>query len=166
MVKLLKAAKMNIEIVPYTEENQNFFTALNVLWVEKYFVMEPHDVEVLYNPKEHIIEKGGYIYFAKEGINIAGTFALIFVEQGVYELSKMTVDEAFRGKKIAHKMLEFCLDEAKRLDASKIILYSNRILEPALHLYKKFGFREVHLESSDYKRSDIKMEITLQSEKV
>lgn len=152
---------MNIEIVPYTEENQKYFTTLNVLWVEKYFVMEPHDKEVLYNPKEYILDKGGHIYFAKEGNNIAGTFALILVEDGVYELSKMTVDEAFRGKKIANKMLEFCLEEAKRLKASKIILYSNTILEPAIHLYKKFGFKEVPLGNSEYNRSDIKMEITI-----
>ena len=106
--------------------------------------------------------KGGHIYFAKEGNDIAGTFALIAVEKGVYELSKMTVDEAFRGKKIANKMLVFCLEEAKRLNASKIILYSNTILQPAIHLYKKFGFKEVPLENSEYKRSDIKMEIIIQ----
>lgn len=152
-----------MEIIPYTEENQKYFTALNVLWVEKYFEMEPHDKEVLYHPKEQIIDKGGYIYFAKEGNDIAGTFALIPVEKGVYELSKMTVDEAFRGKKIAHKMLEFCLEEAKRLKIYKIILYSNTTLQPAIHLYRKFGFQEVPLENSEYKRSDIKMEIMIQS---
>ncbi len=153
---------MNIKIIPYTEENQKYFTALNVLWVEKYFVMEEHDKDVLYNPKEHILDKGGYIYFAKADNAIAGTFALILVEKGVYELSKMTVDEAFRGKKIANKMLEFCLEEAKRLNMSKIILYSNTILQPAIHLYKKFGFKEIPLENSEYKRSDIKMEIIIQ----
>ena len=152
-----------MEIIPYTEEYQKYFTKLNVLWVEKYFEMEPQDVEVLYHPKENIIDKGGHIYFAKEGNAIAGTFALIPVSNDVYELSKMTVDEAFRGQKVAHKMLEFCLEEAKRLGASKIILYSNTILGPAIHLYKKFGFREVPLENSEFKRSDIKMEIMIQS---
>ena len=153
---------MHIELIPYTEENQKYFTTLNVLWVEKYFVMEEHDKEVLYNPKEHILDKGGYIYFAKADHAIAGTFALIQVEDGVFELSKMTVDEAFRGKKIANKMLEFCLEEAKRLHISKIILYSNTILQPAIHLYKKYGFQEIPLENSEYKRSDIKMEIIIQ----
>ena len=153
---------MNIELIPYTEENQKYFTTLNVLWVEKYFAMEEHDKEVLYNPKEYILDKGGYIYFAKADNAIAGTFALIKVEDGVYELSKMTVDEAFRGKKIANKMLEFCLEEAKRLNMSKIILYSNTILEPAIHLYKKYGFQEIPLGNSEYVRSDIKMEIIIQ----
>ena len=153
---------MTLTIIPYTEENQKYFTSLNVLWVEKYFVMEEHDQEVLYHPKENILDKGGYIYFAKADDTIAGTFAFIPVEEGVFELSKMTVDEAFRGKKIAHKMLEFCLEEAKRLHMSKIILYSNTILQPAIHLYKKYGFQEIPLEKSEYKRSDIKMEIIIQ----
>ena len=157
---------MSIEIIPYTEENQKYFTTLNILWVEKYFVLEPYDKEVLYHPKKYILDKGGHIYFAKEGTDVVGTFALIFVEKGVYELSKMTVDEVFRGKKIANKMLEFCLEEGKRLNASKIILYSNTILEPAIHLYKKFGFKEIPIGNSEYKRSDIKMEIMIQSEQV
>lgn len=153
---------MTIEMIPYSEENQKYFTELNVLWVEKYFVMEEHDKEVLYNPKEHILDKGGFIYFAKTADTTVGTFAFIPAEKGVYELSKMTVDEAFRGKKIANKMLEFCLEEAKRLNMSKIILYSNTILQPAIHLYKKFGFREIPLGNSEYERSDIKMEIIIQ----
>ncbi len=153
---------MTIKIIPYSEENQEYFTTLNVLWVEKYFVMEEHDKDVLYNPKKYILDKGGYIYFAKADNTIAGTFALIPVEKGVFELSKMTVDEAFRGKKIANKMLEFCLEEAKILNMSKIILYSNTILQPAIHLYTKFGFQEIPLGNSEYERSDIKMEIIIQ----
>ena len=153
---------MHIQIIPYSEENKKYFTELNVLWVEKYFELEEHDKEVLYNPKTQILDKGGYIYFAKADDSIAGTFALIPVEEGVFELSKMTVDEAFRGKKIANKMLAFCLEEAKRLKMSKIILYSNTTLQPAIHLYRKYGFKEIPLGNSEYKRSDIKMEIIIQ----
>ncbi|MEO6682467.1 MAG: GNAT family N-acetyltransferase [Ginsengibacter sp.] len=152
---------MDIEIIPYSEEYRKHFTELNVRWVEKYFVLEPLDIEILNNPKEHIIDKGGSIYFAKMGDTIAGTFALISLGAGVFELSKMTVDEAFRGKKIANKMLEFCLTEAKKLNMSKIILYSNTTLQPAIHLYKKFGFKEIPLGNSEYTRSDIKMEIDI-----
>jgi tryptophan synthase alpha chain len=37
------------------------------------------------------------------------------------------------------------------------------LLKPAIHLYKKYGFKEVPLGSSEYKRSNIKMEIDLRS---
>ena len=73
----------------------------------------------------------------------------------------MAVDEDLQGKKIGHKMLKFCIEEGRRLKAEKIILFSNKRLEPAIHLYKKFGFKEVPLGSSEYKRADIKMEVNI-----
>ena len=44
----------------------------------------------------------------------------------------------------------------------KFILYSNRKLENALHLYRKYGFREIDIEENNpYGRGDIKMELNL-----
>lgn len=153
--------KMTIEIIEFSDENAKYFTQLNIAWLQKYFVVEPIDHEMLSNPKKFIIDKGGFIFFAKAEDKIAGTFALIKISEGVYELSKMAVEESFLGKKIGNKMLEFCIEEAKRLKADKIILYSNTKLEPAIHLYKKFGFKEVPLDSSEYERANIKMEINI-----
>jgi len=150
----------NLKIIGFTEDLAKYFTSLNMAWLEKYFVIEPIDSEILSDPKKNIIDKDGFIFFAKEGEKIAGTFALIKIEDHVYELSKMAVEEGFQGKKIGNKMLEFCLEEAKRLHAEKLILYSNTKLKPAIHLYKKFGFKEIPLESADYKRANIKMEKT------
>jgi ribosomal protein S18 acetylase RimI-like enzyme len=70
----------------------------------------------------------------------------------------MAVDEQFQGKRIGHSMLEFCLHRAIELKARKVILYSNTKLKPAIHLYRKFGFIEIPLGDTIYKRSDIKME--------
>ena len=53
------------------------------------------------------------------------------------------------------------IEEIKKLRAAKLILYSNTQLKPAIHLYKKYGFIEVPLNSSEYQRSNIKMEINL-----
>jgi N-acetylglutamate synthase-like GNAT family acetyltransferase len=150
---------MNFEIVKFSDRYAKFFTSLNMAWVEKYFVVESMDRKMLSEPKKYIIDKGGYIFFAKVDGNIAGTFALIKVEEGIYELSKMAVDDHLIGKKIGNRMLEFCMDEAKRLKADKIILYSNTKLQPAIHLYKKFGFKEVPLDHTEYERANIKMEI-------
>jgi N-acetylglutamate synthase-like GNAT family acetyltransferase len=150
---------MNFEIVKFSDRYAKFFTSLNMAWVEKYFVVESMDHKMLSEPKKYIIDKGGYIFFAKVDGNIAGTFALIKVEEGIYELSKMAVDDHLIGKKIGNRMLEFCMDEAKRLKADKIILYSNTKLQPAIHLYKKFGFNEVPLDHTEDERANIKMEI-------
>ena len=149
---------MDIEIIAFSEEFEKDFHDLNVAWLQKYFVVEPIDNEMLSHPKPFIIDKGGYIFFAKAGEEIAGTFALIPVEKGVYELSKMAVKETFIGKKIGNALLEFCIEECKKLGASKIILYSNTKLEPAIHLYRKYGFVELPLDHSEYERANIKME--------
>jgi N-acetylglutamate synthase-like GNAT family acetyltransferase len=153
--------KEPIEIIDYEEQYNKDFAALNRAWLQKYFVVEPIDEKIFANPKEYIIENGGYIFFAKMKGKIAGTFALMKDEEGVFELSKMGVSEEFQGKKIGNKMIEFSLAKAKQLGAKKVILYSNRRLKPAIHLYGKFGFKEVPLGNVEYKRADIKMEIDL-----
>ncbi|MES2777104.1 MAG: GNAT family N-acetyltransferase [Bacteroidota bacterium] len=151
-----------IAFIPFETSLARHFTDLNLAWVKKYFVVEPLDEEMLSNPKSFIIDKGGLIFFAKTGDHIAGTFALQKVADEVYQLSKMAVDEAFQGMKIGNAMMEFCLAEAKRRGFQKIELFSNTLLGPAIHLYKKYGFTEVPLGDSEFERSNIKMEYTIQ----
>jgi ribosomal protein S18 acetylase RimI-like enzyme len=147
-----------IRIINFDENLSRYFRDLNVAWLQKYFYVEPVDVEMLDNPKQYIIDKGGDIYFAKWEESIAGTFALMKEGEGVYELGKMAVDETFQGKGVGNALLRHCLAKAKEKGARKVILFSNTVLEPAIHLYRKFGFVEVPLGNSDYKRSNIKME--------
>ena len=101
--------EMNIEIIRFREELTVHFTELNLAWLKKYFVVEPIDSEILSDPKRFIIDKGGFIFFATADGEIAGTFALIKIDNGVYELSKMAVNEDFQGNKIGNRMLEFCI---------------------------------------------------------
>lgn len=147
-----------IKIVDYTDETRSFIKTLNYEWLQKYFSVEPNDVRQLSNPRKEIIEKGGHIYYASYNGQIAGTATLIFIEPGIYELGKMAVTERLQGKGIAHRLLEHCIAKAAQLGATKIILYSNTKLHPAINLYRKFGFAEVPLLNSHYVRSDIKME--------
>jgi ribosomal protein S18 acetylase RimI-like enzyme len=148
----------NLHIVDFRDELALHFKNLNLAWLQKYFCVEPVDEEMLSNPKKYIIDKGGYIFFAEVNNEIAGTFALIKMEEGVFELSKMAVDEKFQGQKIGNKLMEFGIEKAQCLGAKKLILFSNTMLGPAIHLYKKYGFVELPLEHSEYKRSNIKME--------
>lgn len=150
-----------VEIIEYRDELAHYFRDLNVAWLEKYFYVEPIDKEMLSDPKSYIIDNGGYIFLATVNGNVAGTFALMKLADGSYELSKMAVDEQYQGQKIGNQMLGFCLEKAAALGADKVILYSNTLLGPAIHLYKKFGFVEVPLGDVDYKRANIKMERNL-----
>lgn len=126
-------------------------------WLEKYFVAEPYDVEVLSNPEKYILEKGGNIYFvAEEGIP-KGAVALMNNEYGELELTKMGVDESAQRKGYGNLLIQHCIQKAREIGVKDLILYSNTKLSPAIHLYKKFGFVEVPVEKSEYARCDIKM---------
>ena len=150
-----------IEIVSFSDALASHFTELNKAWVEKYFEMEPVDEEMLGNPRQYFIDKGGFIFFAMFNDEVAGTFALLKVSDTVFELSKMAVDEKFQGKNIGNAMIAFCLQKARKMKLEKVCLHSNTILGPAIHLYKKYGFIEVPDFKSEFKRSNIKMEIVI-----
>ncbi len=152
--------KNDIEILAYQPEHQPWFERLNRHWIEKYFWMEPIDFDVLQHPEVHIIGHGGSIIMASYANEIAGTVALKYAAPGVYEFTKMAVDDKFQGLKIGKALAYAAIEKAKKLGALKIILYSNRKLETAIALYRKIGFIEVPVDAI-YKRSDIKMELSL-----
>ena len=149
-----------ITMLDYTSFYQPWFEKFNRNWIEKYFWMEPIDVAVLQDPETYIIDKGGAIIMASVDDEIAGTVALKFVEKGVYEFTKMAVDEKFQGQKIGLALAEAAIEKAESLGAKKIILYSSTKLVPAIRLYRKLGFVEIPVDGP-YKRSDIKMQLNL-----
>ncbi|CAM3367304.1 GNAT family N-acetyltransferase [Zobellia roscoffensis] len=153
---------MSIKIIPFKPTHAPIFKELNHKWIEQYFSVEPMDIYLLENCKEHIIDKGGYIFFAKKEDTITGCFALLPVNNTTFELGKMAVSSEFQGLKIGQKMLSFAIEFAKEKALETLILYSSTKLDNALHIYKKFGFKEVPIEKHvEYARSDIKMQLTL-----
>lgn len=150
-----------LTIVDFSTEYRGDFKRLNIAWISKYFRVEPHDLEQLDDPEHHIIGPGGYVLFAKINDRVVGTVALVPVSEGVYELAKMAVDEAFQGRRIGKKLGEALLARAREIGAHRIFLESNRRLTPALTLYERLGFREVPLVPTPYARADIRMEIML-----
>lgn len=150
----------DIEIVTYKNEFAKDFYELNVEWLQTYFYVEPYDEDVLSKPEKHIINKGGHIFFAKMDNKVVGTVALMpLSNKGDFELTKMAVSPKHRGHKIGQQLMQHCIDYAKSIGLPKLILYSNRKLENAIYIYRKYGFIEIPVETNcHYKRSDIKME--------
>ena len=147
-----------IEIVNFSDEFKDAIKTLNYEWLQKYFRVEKGDEVSLSNPKETIINKGGFIFYAKKDSEIIGTASLLKKSELVYELGKMAVSENYQGMGIGTVLLEHCLNFAKQNQIEKLILYSNTALKSAIHLYKKYGFVEIELELGLYERANIKME--------
>lgn len=158
LVSQPKAQGDRVEIIDYTEDLKSHIKTLNVEWLEKYFKVEDIDIVQLSNPKKEIINKEGYIYYAKHNNEIVGTVSLLKVQTQVYELAKMAVTDKAQGLGIGNILMHHCINESKRLSIKKLLLYSNRGLAPAIHLYEKHGFYEVEMEPGHYERANIKME--------
>lgn len=153
--------KHEVEIIEFSEELSEPIKTLNFEWLEKYFRVEEGDVASLSNPQKHIIDKGGHVYYAKLNGEIVGTASLLKKNETVYELGKMAVSDKAQVQGIGTILLEHCLKIAKQKQITTLILYSNTKLQSAIHLYRKYGFEEVELESGLYERANIKMEIHL-----
>lgn len=153
-----------LEIIDYSNDLKDQIKLLNYEWLQKYFRVEKGDILSLSNPKEEIIDKGGFIFYAKIGAEIVGTASLLRKGDHTFELGKMAVTAAVQGKGIGKRLLEHCLAVAKEQAAEKLILYSNTQLGAAIHLYEKYGFKEVEMEQGLYERADIKMELKLKGQ--
>lgn len=148
----------NLEILEYSENNKEYIKLLNYEWLEKYFRIESGDVEQLNNPKTHIIDKGGYIFYALMDKSIVGVIALLKHNDYTFELAKFAVTENKQGLGIGKFLIDHALTVAKKIGVETIYLYSNTSLISAIHLWKKYGFNEVALEKGLYERANIKME--------
>ena len=147
-----------VEIVDYSDDLKEAIKILNYEWLEKYFRVEESDIKSLSNPREEIIDKGGFIFYAKLNGEIVGTASLLKKDDNLFELGKMAVSEKAQGHKIGTLLLEHCLQVAKEKQIKTLILYSNTQLQSAIHLYRKYGFTEIEMDEGLYDRANIKME--------
>lgn len=150
-----------VTIIDYTPQYQGVFSQLNREWIEKYFKVEPSDIEQLEYADQEIIGKGGYIFLASWEGEIVGTVALVKDDDELYELVKMAVTPKAQGKKIGYWLMLRALEKAREVGAKYIYIESNRKLVPAITLYKKMGFVEGNYRNSPYERADIQLMLHL-----
>ena len=72
---------MAVRIVDFDPRWRADFARLNIDWLERFFVVEPIDREVLSDPETHILADGGRVLFAvDEHDACVGTVALKLYE--------------------------------------------------------------------------------------
>jgi len=152
---------MQPRIIPYQPEYRKHFISLNRAWLEEYFYVEPHDIDAFEKLEEIILEPGGEIFFCMLDDEVAGTVAMQKVNDSTFELAKLAVDTKHQGKKLSNLLMDACIEFAKAKKAAKIMLVSSTKLDTALALYRKYNFKEVPLDPTDYDRADIQMELDL-----
>ena len=151
-----------ISFKKFSKIDSEKFKSLNLEWLNRYFKVEPIDELVLNNPKREIIDKGGFIFMIEKNSDIIGTFAFIKKSENIYEFSKMAIIPDERGNGYGNKAMRFLIQFAKNKKWSRLILYSNTKLKNSIHLYRKYGFKEIPIEKNlIYSRGNIKMELSL-----
>src|SRR5687768_5929149 len=147
-----------MEIVEFEPGHAEAFRTLNEAWISKYFVIEPKDAEVLGDPQGKIVAKGGRVFMAlKDGVAV-GCVALLKMDDGGYEVAKMTVSEDLRGSGLGKLLMQRCIDAGAEMGASRLYLETNSSLGPALGLYRAMGFKDLAPTETPYVRADVFME--------
>ncbi|MBA3555469.1 MAG: GNAT family N-acetyltransferase, partial [Gemmatimonadales bacterium] len=138
------------------------FERLNREWIERHFVLEPPDLEVFRDPEGQIIAPGGQIFFVVDDEGVRGTCAVLPQGGDSFELAKMAVEPAARGRGYGDLLMRAAIAFARQAGARRLTLVSNTALESAIRLYKKYGFVAVPIHTGHgYGRVDIQMELEL-----
>jgi DNA-binding MarR family transcriptional regulator/N-acetylglutamate synthase-like GNAT family acetyltransferase len=126
----------------YSDDLAEAFYVINAEWIESMFSLEDKDRHILSKPRETIIDPGGFILFVESAeLGVVGTCALMKMEDGVFELTKMGVLERARGRKAGEILLETALARATAMDIETLYLLTNSKCIAAIKLYEKLGFR-------------------------
>jgi len=150
----------HIQVADYKPEHHARFREINEQWITRSFTMEEEDWKTVNDPEDYILKDGGKIYIALLNGYPVGTCAYLNFGNGEYEMIKMAVDETYRGLSIGRTICEESVKRMKEHGAKKIILFSNREGSAvAISMYRKLGFTEVPLGTSEFARADIKMEL-------
>ncbi|QNM06532.1 GNAT family N-acetyltransferase [Qiania dongpingensis] len=149
-----------MKIISYQEIYKEDFIRLNLIWIKKYFKVEPQDIEML-NDVEDFLAKGAAVYFAVEQDRAIATCMVVPREGQVWEICKLAADENYMGRGAGSAVLKACIDYAKEHGAEKLMIVSNTVLSAAMHLYAKAGFKEVPIDNMEYERVNIQLELNV-----
>ena len=139
------------------------FYRINAEWIEEMFSLEANDIDLLSHPRARIIDTGGGILFAETpDLGLVGTCAIMAAPGGWFELTKMGVSKAARGRKVGEFLLAQAIERARAMGAAQqLYLLTNTKCAAAVHLYEKLGFEHdaevMRLFGSRYERCDVAM---------
>ncbi|MDE6607980.1 MAG: GNAT family N-acetyltransferase [Lachnospiraceae bacterium] len=148
-----------MNVIPYQEKYKKDFIQFNTDWiVDNFGYLEEEDL-ITFDHIEESLENGAMIYFAVEnGTALATCMVKQLGDDGTWELCKLGSNKHLPHKGAGSAVFEAAMNWAIEHGAERLFMISNSRLKAAIHIYEKYGFREVKLEDYEYVRGDIAFE--------
>ena len=101
--------------------------------------------EDLEDIESHFFDNGGFFALIKDPEDrIIGTFGLHVKNASTAEIRKMYLYSDHRGRGLGKMMMNYIFQFAQLNGIKRLELETNAVLDKALHLYRKIGFKPVH----------------------
>ncbi len=111
--------------------------------MQRLVLSEVKDGVILNRSEDEVATNIRSYVLAKEGETLVGYTALHIHSMRVAEIRSLIVDEAYRGKKIGQRLVEFAVEEAKTLGVEEDVL----VLTYRPAFFEKLGFKEISKEA-------------------
>lgn len=153
---------MPVVVRPFQPGDEAAFRDINLEWIERFFVVEAKDRDILNNPRTYILDPGGAILLAVDGDEPIGVVSLVVMDAGTVELAKMGVRPQAQGKGAGRMLVAAAIETARAMGATRVYIETNSMLGPALKLYHAAGFTPLKERvPSPYVRADVQLELFL-----
>ena len=147
-----------MEVIQYDSKYKEAFIKFNTDWITDNFgFLEKEDLETFENI-EGELEGGAMIFFAAEGGEPLACCMAKPMDGSTWEICKLASDKTKEHKGCGSAVFSAALNWAESHGAKRLFIISNSSLKNAIHIYEKFGFKEIKLDDYEYVRGDIAFE--------
>lgn len=147
-----------MEIIKYDSKYKKDFIQFNKDWIiDNFGFLENEDIETFEKIDEELTN-GAMIYFAVAEETALACCMTKPMENGTWEICKLASNNSRPHKGCGSAVFEAAVKWAINHGAKRLFILSNSRLKAAIHIYKKFGFKEIKLDDYEYVRGDIAFE--------
>ena len=94
----------------------------------------------------YLLRGGVFEVIENEFGKVVGTVGLYPLDETTIELRKMYFDPSIRGRGLGKELLAKMIEKARNLGYLRVYLETASVLEQAVHIYEKAGFRPVDIK--------------------
>lgn len=141
-IRFLDGCAHPSQVGPLFQEYTDMLLAENPAFA-KYLQLQNYDEELLHLEAKYGPPGGRLYLLATPAGEAVGTGAIRPLEGGLWELKRLYIRPAFRGRGLAEQTVRRLIGDARALGCRRMVLDTFPFLAEAIHLYKKLGFREI-----------------------